>query len=96
MKHKSIRPLGENILIELLKPEEKTEAGILIPQSDKGERPQLGKAVAVGESEKIQVKQGDTVIFRRYGGEEVSFEGTDYLLASYKDVLGVVEEKEEK
>ncbi|MEI9966964.1 MAG: co-chaperone GroES [Candidatus Moraniibacteriota bacterium] len=92
MKTQNIRPLGENVLIELLKPEEKTEAGLFLPQSESKERPQLGKVIAKGESEKILVKEGDTVIFRRYGGEEVKFNETDYLLASYKDILGVVEE----
>jgi chaperonin GroES len=46
--------------------------------------------MAVGESDKIQVKTGQRVIFRRYGGEEVKIDGEEYLIANYKDVLAVI------
>ncbi len=93
MKKMNIRPLGENVLIQAEKPEQKTEAGIFLPETAQEERSRFGKVVAVGESDKIKVKKGDQVIFRLYGGEEVTVFGEKYLLSHYKDVLAVVVEK---
>ncbi len=90
MKKTTVRPLGENILIHPEKPEQKTAAGIYLPETANQERSQLGKVIAVGESEKIRVKAGQKVIFRRYGGEEVKIDGEDCLIANYKDVLAIV------
>lgn len=89
MKKTNVRPLGENILLQPEKPEQKTAAGIYLPETASQERSQLGRVIAIGESEKIQVKAGQKVIFRRYGGEEIKIDGEEYLLASYKDILAV-------
>lgn len=89
----NIRPLGENVLIQPEKPEQKTEAGIYLPDTAKEERSQFGTVVAIGESDKIKVKSGDEVIFRLYGGEEISVFGEKYLLTNYKDVLAVLQSK---
>ncbi|NCQ06243.1 MAG: co-chaperone GroES [Candidatus Moranbacteria bacterium] len=86
----TIRPLGENILIQVEKPEEKTSAGIYLPETANPDRPQIGKVIAIGESDKIKVKSGEKVVFKRYGGEEVKIDGTEYLLSNYKDVLAVI------
>ena len=93
MKKTDVRPLGENVLIQPEKPEQKTEAGIFLPETAKEERSQFGRVVAIGESEKIKVKKGDYVVFRLYGGEEITVFGDKYLLTNYKDVLAVVSEK---
>lgn len=93
MKKMNVKPLGENVLIQPEKPEQKTEAGIFLPETAKEERSQFGMVVAIGESEKIKVKNGDHVIFRLYGGEEVTVFGNKYLLTNYKDILAVVLEK---
>ncbi|MFZ2187757.1 MAG: co-chaperone GroES [Candidatus Moraniibacteriota bacterium] len=90
MKKTNVKPLGENILIHPEKPEQKTAAGIYLPETASQERSQLGKVIAIGESDKIKVKAGQTVVFRRYGGEEVKIDGEEYLIASYKDVLAIV------
>jgi chaperonin GroES len=90
MKKSPIKPLGENVLIALEKPEQKTEAGILLPEASKEDRSQFGVVVAIGESEKIVVRPGERVIFRLYGGEEVSVFGEKYLLCGIKDVLAIV------
>lgn len=90
MKKTNVRPLGENILIHPEKPEQKTSAGIYLPETASQERSQLGKVIAVGESDKIKVKAGQKVVFRRYGGEEVKIDGEEYLISSYKDVLAVI------
>lgn len=91
MKKIGVQPLGENVLIHPEKPEQKTSAGIYLPDTASQERSQLGRVMAVGESDKIKLKAGQKVIFRRYGGEEVKIEGEEYLITSYKDVLAVVQ-----
>lgn len=87
----TIRPLGENILVSPEKPEKKTEAGIFLPESASGERPQQGRVVAIGESDKIKVKKGQTVIYTRYGGAEIKVGNEEYLIVGVKDVLAVIE-----
>jgi len=90
MKNMNISPLGENILIAPEKPEKKTAAGIYLPETASSERSQIGKIIAVGESDKIKVKKGQKVIFKLYGGEEVTINGEKYLISNYKDVLAVI------
>ena len=90
MKKVNVKPLGENVLVQLEKPEQKTEAGIYLPETAKEDRSQFGVVVAVGESDKIKVKAGQKVIFRLYGGEAVTVLGEKYLLTNYKDILAVV------
>lgn len=93
MKKTHIRPLGENVLVQLEKPEQRTEAGIYLPETAKEDRSQFGKVVAIGESDKIKVKVGEKVVFRLYGGEEITVFGEKYLLTNSKDILAVVSEK---
>ena len=90
MKKTNVKPLGENVLVHLEKPEQKTAAGIYLPDTASQERSQLGVVIAAGESDKIKVKKGQKVIFRRYGGEEVKIDGEEYLITSYKDILAVI------
>lgn len=90
MKKMNVRPLGEYVLIQLEKSEQKTEAGIYLPETAKEDRPQFGVVAGIGDSDKISVKVGDRVIFRLYGGEEVSIMGDKYLLCQSKDVLAVI------
>ena len=83
-----IKPLEDRILVEVLDAETKTASGLVIPDTAK-EKPQEGKVIAVGpgrfdeDGEKripMDIKTGDTVIFSKYGGTEVSYDGKDYLL----------------
>jgi len=90
MEKTQILPLGENVLVAPEKPEKKTSAGIYLPESASSERSQLGKVIAVGESDKIKVKAGQKVIFKLYGGEEVTVDGEKYLISNYKDILAVI------
>lgn len=90
MKEISIKPLGENILIQPAKAEAKTSAGIYLPETASQDRSQIGKVIAIGESDKIKVKAGQKVVFRRYGGEEVKIDGKEYMISSYKDVLAII------
>ena len=91
MAKKSIRPLGENVLISPIKPEKKTASGIYLPTVATEERRQEGKVVAVGKNDKIGVKKGEWVVFKSYGPEEIEVTGEKYLLVNYKDILAVIE-----
>ncbi|MFU0789190.1 co-chaperone GroES [Cerasibacillus sp. JNUCC 74] len=92
-----IKPLGDRVVIELVEQEEKTASGIVLPDSAK-EKPQEGKVVAVGSGrvtengEKIalEVKEGDRIIFSKFAGTEVKYEGKEYLILRENDILAVV------
>jgi len=93
-----LKPLGNRVLLEVVEQEEKTTGGIVLPDSAK-EKPQTAKVVAVGdgrlldngETAPIQVKEGDQVVFEKYAGSEVKFEGTEYLIVKDTDLVAVVE-----
>jgi chaperonin GroES len=92
-----LKPLGDRIVIELVEQEEKTASGIVLPDSAK-EKPQEGKVVAVGtgrvtdngERVALEVKDGDAVIFSKFAGTEVKYEGKEYLILRESDVLAVI------
>lgn len=92
-----LKPLGDRIVIELIKAEEKTSSGIVLPDSAK-EKPQEGKVVAVGTGRvldngqrlDLEVKEADRIIFAQYSGSEVKYDGTDYLILRESDVLAVI------
>ena len=87
----NIRPLGDRVVIEPTPAEEKTSSGIIIPDTAK-EKPQEGKVIAVPESKdsEITVKVGDTVLYGKFAGTEISIDGNDYLIMSETDILAVI------
>ncbi|ESU31592.1 molecular chaperone GroES [Bacillus sp. 17376] len=93
-----IKPLGDRIIIELVGSEEKTASGIVLPDTAK-EKPQEGKVVAIGtgrvlesgERVALEVAVGDRIIFSKYAGTEVKYQGTEYLILRENDILAVVE-----
>ncbi|MHC5373408.1 co-chaperone GroES [Enterococcus sp. LJL120] len=93
-----LKPLGDRVIIQVASEEEKTVGGIVLASAAK-EKPQTGSVIAVGEGrlldngEKVptSVKVGDTVMFEKYAGTEVKFEGTEYLIVSGKDIIAIVE-----
>jgi chaperonin GroES len=91
MEKTQVRPLGDNVLIEPQEAKKKTAQGIYLPESTSGETPQEGKVIAVGESEEIAVKKGQTVIFKRYGGTDVKLGEKKYIILKNEDILAVVE-----
>lgn len=91
MKKEVIQPLGENILIKLVKAEKKTKAGIYLPESAGEDRPQEGQVAAIGKSDKIKVKKNQKVIFAKYSGTEIKMGGEEYLIMKNEDILAVVE-----
>lgn len=87
-----IKPLADRVVIEPASAEEKTAGGIIIPDTAK-EKPQKGTVVAVGPGEtdkKMTVKVGDTVLYGKYSGTELSFEGVDYLIMKESDIYAII------
>jgi len=87
-----IKPLADRVLVEADPAEEKTSGGIIIPDTAK-EKPQRGKVVAVGNGkpdEPMTVKVGDSVLYGKYSGTELSLEGKDFLMMRESDILAVV------
>ena len=92
MANTTIKPLGARVLVEVVEAEQKTASGIIIPDSAK-EKPQRAVVVAVGvgtESEKMEVKVGDEVLYGKYAGTEVDDQGRTYLILNQTDILAVV------
>ncbi len=87
-----IQPLADRVLIEPAAAEEKTIGGIIIPDTAK-EKPLQGKVLAVGKGtkdEEMVLKAGDTVLYGKYAGTELEFEGTKYLIMRQSDVVAVL------
>ena len=94
----TIKPLEDRILVQPLDAEQTTASGLVIPDTAK-EKPQEGKVLAVGpgrfdeDGEKripLDISEGDVVIYSKYGGTEVKYNGEEYLLLSARDVLAIV------
>ncbi len=85
-----ITPLGENVLIKMETPETQTAAGIYIPETASQDKSQQGTVEAVGESDKVVVEKDQTVIFKKYGGEEVKIDGVDYVIVKSEDIIAIV------
>ncbi len=92
MSKVSLKPLADRVLVEVAPAEEKTASGIIIPDTAK-EKPQRGKVVAVGNGKKdepMTVKVGDTVLYGKYSGTEVTIDGKEYLIMRESDIFAVV------
>uniref|UniRef100_UPI004047B970 co-chaperone GroES n=1 Tax=Roseivirga sp. TaxID=1964215 RepID=UPI004047B970 len=92
MSKVKITPLADRVLVEPAPAEEKTASGLYIPDTAK-EKPQKGIVVAAGTGKKdepITVKVGDTVLYGKYAGTEISVEGKDYLIMRESDIFAIV------
>ena len=95
----NIKPLSDHVVIEPLKQEEKTKSGILLPETAEKEKPEQGKVIAVGPGKKtdegkvvpLEVKEGDVVLFTKYGPNEVKIDDKEYLIAREEDILAIIE-----
>jgi chaperonin GroES len=94
-----LKPLGDRLIVRAIEEEEKTASGLLLPDTAK-EKPQKGEVIAVGEGrfdedgEKripLDVAQGDTVLYSKYGGTEIKVDGEDLLVLRESDVLAKIE-----
>jgi chaperonin GroES len=94
----SIKPLEDRIVIQQVEAEQTTASGLVIPDTAK-EKPQEGTVIAVGPGRvddngnrvPMDVAEGDVVIYSKYGGTEVKYQGEEYLILSARDVLAIVE-----
>lgn len=94
----NLKPLLDNILIEPLAAEQKTASGILIPDTAK-EKPQQGKIIAVGpgrvseegKTVSLNVKEGQIVLYKKWGGNDVKVDGKEMLIVKEEDILAIVE-----
>ena len=95
----NIKPLEDRIVVKPLEAEQTTASGLVIPDTAK-EKPQEGEVVAVGPGRfdedgakriPLDIAVGDVVIYSKYGGTEVKYDGEEYLLLSARDVLAIVE-----
>ena len=94
-----LKPLGDRLIVQAIEEEETTASGLVLPDTAK-EKPQKGEVVAVGDGrydedgEKripLDVSSGDTVLYSKYGGTEIQFDGEDLLVLRESDVLAKVE-----
>ena len=91
-KNVNITPLHDRVIVKPAAAEEKTAGGIIIPDNAK-EKPQRGTVMAAGPGKKdepMTVKTGDTILYGKYAGTEVSLEGEDYLIMRESDILAVI------
>ena len=94
----TIKPLEDRVLVQIEEEEQTTASGLVIPDTAK-EKPQQGKIIAVGPGKRseqtgdvipLDVNEGDTVLFSKYGGTEVKVAGQEYLILSARDILAVL------
>lgn len=93
----AVHPLGDRILVKALEAEEKTKGGIVLPDTAR-EKPQEGKIIAVGKGKlledgtlkPLEVKVGNVVLYGKYSGTEINYDGEDFLILKEDDVLAIV------
>ena len=95
----NVRPLGDKIIVQREEAATRTESGIFLPESAK-DKPKTGKVVALGDGNlnkdtgdylPFTVKKGETVIFSSYSGTEIKVDGSEYLIMTEDDILGVID-----
>ena len=98
MANVNIKPLEDKVLVQIAEAETTTASGLVIPDSA-AEKPQEAVVIAVGPGRlddngnriAVDVKEGDTVVFSKYGGTELKYNGEEYLLLTQRDILAVIE-----
>ncbi len=93
----AIKPLGDRVLVKPLEPKEVKKGGIIIPDTAK-EKPQEGKVIEVGKGKMLEdgkvvpleVKKGDRVLYKEYGGTEIKIEAEKYLILEGEDILAIL------
>lgn len=94
----NIKPLGDRVLIKPIEVEEKTESGIVLPETMDKEKPEQGKVIAVGDGKigrdgnkiAMSVKKGDVVLFTKYGPSNIKVDKEEYLIAKEEDILAIL------
>ena len=99
MQKMNIRPLGDHVVVKALKEEEVTKSGIILPDTVDKEKKAQGTVLAIGPGKMLEsgtrslmdVKVGDTVIFKKWGGDEVEVGDEEYKIVSQDDILAILE-----
>jgi len=94
----NLKPLGDRVIVKPADAEEQTKSGLVLPDTAQ-EKPQRGEVVAVGEGKRdddgnripVDVSVGDTVIFGKYGGQEVKIDGVEYKILEERDIFAIAE-----
>jgi len=94
-----LKPLGDRLIVRAIEEEETTASGLVLPDNREGKSPQKGKVVAVGDGKldddgkriPLDVKDGDEVLYSKYGGTEIKVDGEELLVLRESDVLARVE-----
>lgn len=84
----NIKPLADRVVVKITEQEEKTKSGIILPDTAK-EKPEQGKVISKGKDVK-EVKEGDIVMFAKYGPTEVKVEGEELLVIKEEDILAII------
>jgi len=87
-----MKPINDRVVVKPAQAEETTKGGIIIPDTAK-EKPQRGEIIAVGpgkDGNAMTVKKGDTVLYGKYSGQELNYEGEDYLIMREDDILVIL------
>ena len=92
---KELQPVNQQVLLDMeIKEEAKTAGGIIIPDSAQ-EKPKFAKVLALSGIDNAEIAVGDTVFFKEYSGTEIKFEGKNYLLVPYADIMAKIVDTEE-
>ena len=94
----TLKPLGDKVVVEIIEEPQTTASGIVLPDSAQ-EKSQRGKVLAVGSGKvldsgeriALEVQEGDTVVFAKYGGTEISLEGKELMILSERDIHAIVQ-----
>ena len=85
-----VKPLNDRVLLKVLLAEETTASGLVIPPTAQ-EKTNQGTVIEIGESEEIQVKAGQKVIYDKYAGTQIKIDGDEHLIIGYSDILAIVD-----
>ncbi len=96
-KQTKLIPLADRVIVEPIKAEEKTKGGVILPDSVEKEKPQEARVIAVGKGKEVggkiikpQVKVGDLVLYKKYGGDEVKINGREVMILESEDILAII------
>lgn len=95
----SLKPLNDHVIVKPITAEEKTQSGIILPDTASKEKPEQGEVIAVGEGKLLDngqrsamsVKIGDKVLFTKYSPSEIKVDNQEYLVLSESDILAIIE-----
>jgi len=97
MKKLELKPLSDRVIVEPVKTEEKTKGGVILPDSVEKEKPQEGRVIAVGRGKEVggklvrpDVKVGEKVLYKKYGGDELKLEGRELMILDPEDILAII------